>query len=206
MNFNRLIAAAFALTVGMLPAIAQTPKPPSAAAPAATAATGIDAKIVVIDTSEFEDPKGGISKLVAARKLVDNEFTPRRTELQGMQQRYQTLVDKISKTTAVADPKAQQAEVDQADALKRELERKAQDASIAYEKRVREAVGPIYEDINRSLEAFAKSRGIALVLDFNKLAGAVLITNDSMDITRAFIAEYNSKNPGTASAATPAGR
>jgi hypothetical protein len=39
-----------------------------------------------------------------------------------------------------------------------------------------------------------------MILDISKLAPAILTVNPNMDVTAAFIAEYNSK-PSTASAA-----
>ena len=42
-----------------------------------------------------------------------------------------------------------------------------------------------------------------MILDISKLAPAILTVNPAMDVTQAFIAEFNSKNPATASAASP---
>jgi hypothetical protein len=41
-----------------------------------------------------------------------------------------------------------------------------------------------------------------MILDISKLAPAVLTVNPAMDVTAAFIADFNTKNPATASAAT----
>jgi Skp family chaperone for outer membrane proteins len=48
------------------------------------------------------------------------------------------------------------------------------------------------------LEAFAKARGISVLIDASRVP--LIYAADNLDITRAFIADYNSKNPSTASA------
>lgn len=215
MNFRRLTAAAaFVAVFSVLPAFAQqaggarpaggaAQQPARPAAGAASSGAVGDFKIAVINTEAFNDAKTGIGRLVNAVGSVDREFQPRRTELQGLQQNIQKLTEDLNKTTTVQDPKITAQKQEQLDQLKRDLERKQQDAQIAFQKRMGEMLGPIYEDIGKNLEAFAKQRGIGAVIDISKLQSAVYLTNDQMDITSAFIAEYNSRNPATASAATP---
>ena len=84
--------------------------------------------------------------------------------------------------------------------MEKDFKRKGEDAQAAFNKRLEEVLGPIYEDIGKALDGFAKARGITLILDVTKIQGIVSAA-DAMDITRAFIAEYNSKNPATASLA-----
>jgi len=81
-------------------------------------------------------------------------------------------------------------------------QRKAEDAEAAFNKRMQEVLPPLYDDIGKSLETFAKARGINLILDVSKVQG-VFALSDALDITKAFIADYNSKNPATASLTTP---
>jgi len=38
------------------------------------------------------------------------------------------------------------------------------------------------------------------VLDVSKMQNSVMLVNQSLDITDAFIADFNAKNPGTATA------
>ena len=73
-----------------------------------------------------------------------------------------------------------------------------EDAQVAFDKRMQEVLGPISDDISKALDAYAKSRGITLILDVTKFQG-IVSASDSLDITRAFITEFNSKNPATAS-------
>ena len=57
------------------------------------------------------------------------------------------------------------------------------------------------DELGKALEAFAKARGINVIIDAAQVP--LLYAADSIDITRAFITEFNSKNPVAASA-TPA--
>jgi outer membrane protein len=134
---------------------------------------------------------------------VDGEFTPRRTELQGLKAQIDKLTADIQATANVATPATIQQKTDQLEGMKRDYTRKGEDAQAAYNKRLQESVGPLYEDIGKALDAFARARGITLLLDAAKIGPAILAATDGMDVTRAFIAEYNSKNPATASAAGP---
>jgi outer membrane protein len=200
MKRYRQILAAVALTAAAaLTANAQT----APAAQPANVAIG-EAKVALINTQAFADEKVGIQRIVSSVKRVDGEFTTRRNELQGLRTRYETLVKEIDATKTVADSAALSRKADEAETLKRDIERKAQDAQSAYEKRMRETLNPLQEDVYKALEAFAKARGITVIIDASQVP--ILYSVDQIDITRAFIAEYNQRNPATSAAATtPAG-
>ena len=61
---------------------------------------------------------------------------------------------------------------------------------------------PLQQEIGKALEAFAKARGITVIVDGSSVPFAYAA--DNIDITRAFINEFNSKNPATATVTTPA--
>ncbi|MDT7543290.1 MAG: outer membrane protein [Acidobacteriota bacterium] len=202
MKSLRLIAAGVALAVvSIANASAQTARP-ATSQPAAgnAAAPSLTGKIAVIDSSAFADEKAGIARVVNAVKGISAQFQPLNNELQGMQTRYNTLAEEIQKTGAVADPKTLAAKQDQAEQLKRDMERKAQDAQVALEKRRSEVLGPLQDDVYNALQTYAQQRGIAIVIDSNRVP--VLYVADSVDITRDFIIEYNRTHPAVA-AATP---
>jgi Skp family chaperone for outer membrane proteins len=202
MKLFRFIAAAMFVAASLSVAVsAQTPARPQPSAPAAgTSATA--GRIAVIDSSAFSDEKQGIARVVNAMKAVDAQFQPVRTEVQGMQTRYDALVADIQKTKDVADPKTINTKVEQADSLKRDITRKTEDAQNAIQKRMQDALGPLQEDVYNSLQAFAQQRGISIIIDASRVP--LIYAADSIDITKEFIAEYNRAKPATASAA-PAG-
>jgi outer membrane protein len=210
MKIYRFLAAlVFLGAVAISPIFAQ-PRPasqtPTSATPSTTTAAVPDSKIGLINSDLWADEKQGIVRLVAATKRVDGEFQPRRTELQQLQQRMSQLNDEITKQQAassVVDPRSLQTKMDQLEQLKKEAQRKQEDAQAAYNKRMQEVLAPIYDDIGKALDAFGKLRGITLMLDVSKIGPAILMAADATDVTRAFIADFNSKYPATAAVTSP---
>ncbi|MGQ0763504.1 MAG: OmpH family outer membrane protein [Acidobacteriota bacterium] len=187
------------------PAAGTGTQPRPAATPGPTAPTAVsvpDSKVALIDSSAFADEKQGIAKFVGALKRVNAEFQPRQTELQNLQQQIEKAKSDLQKAAPVQDAKVTQQQQDRIAQMETDFKRKGEDAQAAFNKRLEEVLGPIYEDIGKALDVFAKARGITLILDVTKVQGIVSAA-DAMDITRAFILEFNSKNPATASL-TPA--
>jgi Skp family chaperone for outer membrane proteins len=211
--FAAAIAATAALT-----ASAQTPAQPRPAAPATqtprpatptaaqTAAAIAEGKFAIIDTEAFGDQKDGIKRLVAAFQTVEREFKPRRDEITTLKTRYDALVKEINDTKAVADQKALAAKAEQASQLEIEIKRKQEDGQKALDKRVSDLTGPVYQDIGNALQAYAKARGLSVIFDVSKMQGVVMVVNEGVDITGAFIADYNQRNPAATAAAAPATR
>ena len=177
---------------------------PAATAPAAANANVPESKIAYIDTSEFADEKNGITRFVSVMKTLEREFQPRQQELNTMQTRIKAIADEISKLTAggntVVDPKTIQAKQDEGERLGRDLKYKKEQADADFAKRYQEVIRPVSQDIVNALNQFAQQRGITMILDISRMGEAVLTVNPAMDVTRAFISEYNAKNPATAAA------
>lgn len=179
---------------------------PSAPASGGGAPGGVvaDGKIAIINIQAFGDPKAGIARLTSAYSTLEKEFAPRRTELQQMKTRYDQIVDDINKTKSLADEKTLSTKAEQAQNLEKEMKRRQEDGQAAIEKREAELTRPIWTDIDNALRAFARTRGITVIFDYSKMGGAMYVANEGVDITTAFIAEYNQRNPAsTASATTP---
>ena len=205
MKIVRLIAAvALLTTVAILSVSAQQPKPgasaPAAAAPQNTAAVP-DSKMALIYSEAFSDAKNGIARFATLLNTLNREFQPRQTELNSLETRIQQINKEITDTQAVADPKALQQKRDQLEQLQTEYKRKGEDAQAAYARRRQDIFGPLQEDIAKALEAFAKARGITVIVDGSQVP--VVYASDSIDVTKAFIADFNSKNPATASVPQP---
>jgi Skp family chaperone for outer membrane proteins len=204
MKINRLIAAfAFVLALCALPIMAQTR--PAAGAPAQTPAqTNVavpESKIALIYSDAFLDSKAGIARFNTLVGTLNREFQPRQTELQGLQKKIQDLTDDITKTAQVADPRTTQTKQDQLEQMKKEFQRKGEDAQAAYERRRKEIFTPLQEDIGKALEVYAKSHNINVIIDGSQVP--LVYAADALDITRAFINDFNSKNPATAAVTTP---
>ena len=203
---SALLVVAFATTIS-----AQQPtRPPAsqpAATPAPTAATVAlpTSKMAVVYTDLFLDQKQGIAKFNTVVTKLNGEFQKLKDEIQAMQTRAQALETEIGKLREAPagtpiDQRSLQTKIDQLEQLKKDIQRKAEDAQAAYNRRRQELFNPLQEEISKALEAFAKARGINVIIDAAQVP--LLYAADSIDITRAFITEFNSKNPATA-AATP---
>lgn len=195
MKINRLLpAVAFLAAFTVLPAFAQTRPAATPAAPS-TSVPVPQGKIALIFSDFFQDPKTGIARITATMNALNREFQPRQTDLNQIKQKLDQLQEEIKKLQQ-GDPKVLQAKIDQLDQMKKDYQRKGEDATAAYNKRKQEIFLPLQEDISKALEAFARTNGIAVLIDGS--AVPLAYSADAIDITRAFINEYNSKNPATA--------
>lgn len=200
--FRAIAAVAFFAVISVGSVLAQPRTTTPAPTPAPATGNMPDAKIALVNTEDFADEKTGIVRLVAAMKRVDGEFQPRRTELQTLQQQIEKATADLNKAAALQDPKVTAQQNEKIEQMKKEYQRKGEDAQAAYQKRLQDVLGPVYDDIGKALDAYAKAHGITLVLDVSKVQG-ILSASESLDITRAFIIEFNSKNPATASLTPP---
>lgn len=202
MKVTRSLAVVALFAILAVSASAQTRPATPAAAPATQATVAVpDSKIAMIYSDAFMDPKTGIAKFNSLLSTLNREFQPRQTDLQNLQTRINTLTKEINDTQNVADPNAIRTKRDQLEQLNTELKRKAEDAEGAYNKRRQDIFQPLQQDIGKALEAFAKARGITVIVDGSQVP--VVYAAESIDITRAFINEFNSKNPATAAVTTP---
>jgi len=187
------------------PAAQPTPTP-AAQAPATPANVALPtSKMAVIYTDMFLDQKTGIAKFNSVITKLNNEFQAQKNDIQGMQTRAQTLQDEITKLQNAPagtpiDQRALQTKIDQLEQLKKDIQRKGEDAQAAYNRRRQELFTPLQDEIGRALESFAKARGINVIIDAAQVP--LLYAADSIDITRAFITDFNSKNPVTAATTT----
>lgn len=205
-KIRNLFIAAFAVAFLSTAAFAQAPAArPAAAAPQTAAASG-ETKFAVIYTEQFLNPKGGINRLISANASLEREFDPRSKELQTMQQNLNTIAKKIQDTAAVAKEGEIQRLQEQADGITVEMKRKQEDGQRALAKRQGELMNPLQTNINNALVEFAKQRGYTGVWNGSQLPGILILIDNKIDITDAFIADYNAKNPATAAAATTPAR
>ena len=162
--------------------------------------------MAVIDTDAFLDPKTGIAQFSSVLAKLNGEFQKQKDDLGQMQTRAQTLQQEITKLQSAPagtpiDQRSLQAKTDQLDQLKKDIQRKGEDAQAAYKKRQQELFTPVQTSIGKALEAFAKARGINVIIDASQVP--LIYAADNIDITRAFIADYNSKSPATAASTPP---
>ncbi len=198
-----LIAGLTVSAVGQRPATPATqPRPtPVPSAAGSTAVQVPTSKMAIIYSEAFLDPKSGIAKFNSTFNKLNAEFQKPKDELTQMQQRGQALEDEINKLRQAPagtpiDQRAVAAKIDQLEQLKKDIQRKSEDSQAAYNRRQRELFTPLEEEVGRALEAFAKARGISAIIDRSRVP--LVYVAEGMDVTQAFINEFNSKNPATA--------
>jgi Skp family chaperone for outer membrane proteins len=184
---------------GARPTAQPTPTPAAPAAPQTVVLPM--SKMGVIYTDLFLDQKTGIAKFNVVVNKLNSEFQKLKDEINAMQQRAQALETEINKLREAPagtpiDQRSLQAKIDQLEQLKKDIQRKAEDAQASYNRRRQELFQPLQEEIGKALEVFAKARGINVIIDGAQVP--LLYAAESIDITRAFITDFNSKNPATA--------
>lgn len=183
-----LLLFTFAVT---LPTMAQAVQP-----------TAVTSKIVIIDSSAFFDEKAGITRLLTAAKNLTNELAPKRNEIQQMIARLQQVEKEVAMfrenvTKGIPiNEKAAQSKVDELERLKREGKYKEDEFNTLAQKRQTQVVGPEYSAALKALGDYVKLKGLGLVFDASKdQNGMLLFATDQYDITKEFIAYYNSRPP-----------
>ncbi len=177
-----------------------TPTPRPAATPVAANAGVPESHIALIDTGMFADEKNGIFLYVDAAKKVQAEFQPRTTELQNMQNRLNALANEIQTLSkaAVVDQKTIQAKQDEGVRLQQEMTTKKDRLDEDLSKRYQVIISPVSNQIGAAMDQFARQRGITMTLDISKLLPAILTAIPAIDLTQAFINEFNRTHPRAA--------
>lgn len=212
-----VIAAAFLIFIGAStptfaqarPAATPTPARPAAPqptparpavaqpAPVAAPANVPASKIAFVDTTAFGNEKAGIKRYLNAVNIVQKAFEGKSSELRNLQNQLKVVADDLTKLTSnpVVSQESVKAKRDEGERLQREFKYKKEQADADFEKRYTEVVGPVSNDIGNALIQYASQNGLTMILDISKLLPAVLTVNPAMDVTQAFIADYNSKHP-----------
>ena len=190
-----LSAFAFVMVLGVT-AFSQVPAAPG--------------KIGWIDTGAFADEKAGIAKYVNAYKALATEAKPKETELVGIQTKIQTLAKELQDMQKAAPavpikPEVVTAKQSEGQRLERELKFKKEEYDAFIQRRGGEILGPVNQDIGRAISDFGKQKGYSAIFDIEKLAqvGAILHLEPTANVTKDFIAFYNARPAGAATAARP---
>jgi len=171
-------------------------------------------KIGLVNTYAFGDAKAGIGKFKTAMGSLETQFKPVNDELKTLGARYTSLGTEIQTAQRAAaagnsavpvNTSGLQAKVDEFQKLELTIKRKQEDAKAQYEKSYQTVVGPIYGDIVKAMNDFAKQKGYAIILDGAKLeeSGLLMGFDEKYDVTKEFVAFYNTRPAGTATTATP---
>src|SRR5215218_7949050 len=97
------------------------------------------AKVGIINSESFANPTGGITRLVNALKTIQTEFKPRRDEIARLVAQFDSL-QQVPPNTPAAQVATRR---DQAQTLQIDIQRKQEDARVAYAKRLSALTDPI---------------------------------------------------------------
>jgi outer membrane protein len=182
---------------------AQTARPqataPPATAPQSAAGAGQKTRIALL---AFPALREGIGELKQRYQKLQQEFSPRATELDAMQNSIASKEKVAAENKTLTAPQAQKL-AEEIAGLKKDYQRKLEDAQEQARKREAEETSPVLEKINNFLEKYCSQRGITHVYDVARLqeTGAALYAAPGANITEDFIREYNKANPAPAAAA-----
>lgn len=205
MNTRLLLISALLLIAASV-SVAQTPTPPAgqSAAPATGAQTAVEVpkmKIGVINIAAFREYVGEMRQRY---EKLQAEFGPVSNELNAMQSKIaaqqQVLQEKGPSMTPIQARKLS----DDIEELKRQFQRKSEDAQTQARKREEEETGPIFDKINQFMILYAQKRGLTMVLEASGIGQALIYAAPEANITEDFINEYNKAYPVPATAASSA--
>jgi Skp family chaperone for outer membrane proteins len=182
-----------------LPRPGATPLPRPVATPAPLNVPVPESRIALIDTAMFGDEKNGIFRYIDAANVVSREFQPRTAEIRNLENRLNTLAIEIQTLmkAPAPDQRAIQAKQTEGERLQQEFNTKKDRLDEDISKRYQQIVSPVSKQIGAAMDQFARQRGITMTLDISKLLPAILTAIPAVDVTQAFIADFNSKNPRT---------
>lgn len=156
-------------------------------------------KIVIVDTAAFFNEQTGITKIVAAAKTLNTDLAGERAKVQALVQRVDALTKELETIRGNAgrgvpvDERTFQAKVAELDGLKREGKYKEDEFNALARRRQNEIVGPVYSDVLRVLSEYVKSKDYGIIFDVSKDQGLILFASEKFDITKDFIAFYNTR-------------
>lgn len=163
-------------------------------------------KIAFIDSDRFNDEKTGISELVIANRIIDEEFKPIDDQILVLDNKMKKIIAEIERFKGAEPPKSYELVrkannlFSEYQKLENEMKKIADEARPQFEKRKIEIVEPVKIRINEKLKEFEKQKGYFKILDLSddNIANAILYFDNSIDITKEFIKfcnkEFESKN------------
>jgi len=162
-------------------------------------------KIAIVNSDAFGSEKTGVTKLINAYKALEAEFKPTTDDLAATSSKLDALVKEIQQLQAQVNTsqgdttalrKTIEQKTDDGTRMQIDFKRKQEDAKARLDKRQVEVTGPVVKEISAALEAYGKKNSIDMIIDVSKIDGSILVINPAMDITDAFIKDFNLKAVG----------
>lgn len=138
----------------------------------------------------------------AATRAIEDEFGPRKRELENQQKEYKAREEKLQRDAAVmSETERSKAERDLRES-QRDLQRRASEFQEDLNQRQNEEIGRMQSTLLTEVQAYAKAQGFDLVI-----GDGVLFAKDAINITSAILSALDAKAkpaPGAQKPAAPA--
>jgi outer membrane protein len=135
----------------------------------------------------------------SAMQALQDEFMPRRREIEAQQKELKTREEKLTRDSAVmSEPERTKAEKDLRDG-QRELQRRQNEYVEDLNVRRNEELGKLQRTLLQEVQTYAKAQGFDLVI-----GDGVLFAKEGINITPAVLGNLQARGKGAAPAATPA--
>ncbi len=166
---------------------------PTATPPAGTGRIGIVNPLLFTEEKEG----AGIARLKVAVKSVNDALKPLTDKMQADSSRLRSISAEIERLRGIAatPPATVNAKIIEGQDLEKVLKRSDEDYKAQYERRYRQSVAPIFDDILRAMSDYAKQKGYAVILNGPKLEQDDLLMgfDERYDITADFIVFFNAR-------------
>ncbi len=113
------------------------------------------------------------------------------------------MQEQAQKGTVPVDQKTVSAKSEEYEKMTRDFKFKQEDLKARLDRRRQAVIGPVFQDVMRVMQVFAKEKGYAVILDGAKLeeSGILMAFDEKHNVTKEFIAYYNARPVGATTAA-----
>lgn len=148
---------------------------------------------------------GQVPGMKEASDQVQREVASYRQQIQRMSDSLNALVAEYGKQEATMTPGAKDARQKAIRAKEAEYQARARQLEDSVQRRERELMRPIMEQINKTIEAVRAEEGYAMIFDAGSNSGVVVAADKTLDITDRVLARLKSAPPVSAKPADKPG-
>lgn len=138
-----------------------------------------------------------------AASELQNQFDPKRRELEKKQSEIAALQDQLRKGANTLSEDARQKLMREIDSRTRSFNRETEDAQAEFDQAQQKILQELGGRLMQVIDKYARDNGFALILDVSSPQTPVLYAANSIDITQAIVELYD-KNSPSATMGTPA--
>jgi Skp family chaperone for outer membrane proteins len=123
----------------------------------------------------------------AAESTFTAEMEGYQTEVEALQQTFDSAVTAFNQQSIVLSPTARQERQDELRQLQQQLEQRTNQLQTQAAQRQQELVGPLEERIQAVIDGYRAERGISLVFDVSAPGSNIISADPALDITPAIV-------------------